>query len=153
MASEAISEYLISKHFLGKHASRPPYSFMLMHVYIHSGHPWTPLLKILAMGLGGFPLYTALQMRQCARNTIYHYLWKYTKKYCSISSLDCQHLFQPSKDIAHCVYKEKWKWLRMKPILWLNVSRIYIEERNLLFDSIVAHHPLLPRLMWNNSWY
>ena len=46
MASEASSEHLISKNFLGEHAPRPPL-VCLCKLDIHV----TPLLKILATGL------------------------------------------------------------------------------------------------------
>ena len=39
IASEVISEHLISKIFLGEHASRPLYSCMLMHTYIQPCNP------------------------------------------------------------------------------------------------------------------
>ena len=41
MASEAISEHLISKKFLGGARPQTPL-IMLMHVYIHFGHPCNP---------------------------------------------------------------------------------------------------------------
>ena len=41
MTSEAISEHLISKNFLGEHAPRPPYSCMLMQIR----HPCNPPSK------------------------------------------------------------------------------------------------------------
>lgn len=40
MASKAISEDQISKNFLGEHALGPLQ--LLMHVYIHIGHPRNP---------------------------------------------------------------------------------------------------------------
>ena len=52
MTSEAISEHLISKNFLGTHAPRPPVvlqACMFMHAYIDIHI--APLLKTLAMGL------------------------------------------------------------------------------------------------------
>ena len=48
MSSEAISEHLISKNFLGEHAPRPPgyvYAHAKLHIHVN------PLLKILATGL------------------------------------------------------------------------------------------------------
>ena len=52
MASEAISEHLISKNFLGEHAPRPPYSLACMHTHTHHADTHvTPLQKILATGL------------------------------------------------------------------------------------------------------
>ena len=47
MASEAISEHLISKTFLGEHALKPPYSCMYMHacIYIPLRHPCNPHSK------------------------------------------------------------------------------------------------------------
>ena len=53
MASEAISEHLISKISLGEHAPHtPPYSLvcLCMHTYTSDNHE-TPLLKILATDL------------------------------------------------------------------------------------------------------
>ena len=42
-ASEAISQHLISKNFLGEHAPRPPSLVCFnMHVYIHIRHPCNP---------------------------------------------------------------------------------------------------------------
>ena len=42
MASEAISEHLISKNFLGEHSPRPPQSCMLIHAYIQIRLPHNP---------------------------------------------------------------------------------------------------------------
>ena len=42
MASQAISEHLFSKNFIGEHAPRPPYFLSCLCIHI------TPLLKILA---------------------------------------------------------------------------------------------------------
>ena len=53
MASEAISEYLISKHFLGEHALRL-YGYACIHIHTSETHV-TPLLKILATGLDLVP--------------------------------------------------------------------------------------------------
>ena len=51
MASDAISEHLISKYFLGEHALRPPYSLACLCIPQHAHIHVTPLLKILATDL------------------------------------------------------------------------------------------------------
>jgi len=56
MASEAISEHLISKNYLGEYATRPLslarlYWHAAAHIHNTSGIHVIPLLNILAMGL------------------------------------------------------------------------------------------------------